>query len=545
MIVTRELVQAQSEQPDIGQPQPAVTMQERLFNEMLDSNREMHADNCNLLEFKYAAIEFIIEQGLAQDNEDAEQLIQTRTGTRREHPNDLERELAQARQLLDQEQRRRVHIWNDYQHFKEWIITLFHNKTIPVSSKIVLLLFYILFHGETGKEQHITMKELADVTGYDEGTDRKACDKLNIWDIIDRRYEDLVLEDGTKYSKGMVYFTLSPVVATPEYIRMENNHGGERERKCSNPNCRSTALDNYTVRHCRDCKESEWYGQPGTRDDADLKAAQNGHIVAIERRRRNNQDASSLSHRVNTSITVVDSQLTEIETANPVGQLPGRTDVTQLTASTNAPELEPKTRRQDEQTVTETCISGNNQDAFTANQYQPPIIDEETERASQRYNAALNLLGQLVHYGYQLEFLPDGLRNLKRVDNTTPVPTKAVISRLKQSIKEYDHELRELAQEYAEGEQAIAQAQETPASQDEKQDACDDPQPASSSDSNVGQREGQGTPQLDAQRIPLPSTASCKGLGVRCDICHYNEAIRIWKAGKCYCQACQDKETLS
>src|SRR5260370_13505464 len=71
----------QSQQPTMpvnasNQPvEHTQTLQARLFNDMLDTSHALHTENNQLREFKYTAIEFIIQKGLAQDEEEAEQAI--------------------------------------------------------------------------------------------------------------------------------------------------------------------------------------------------------------------------------------------------------------------------------------------------------------------------------------------------------------------------------------------------------------------------------------------------------------------------------------
>ena len=56
---------------------------------------------------------------------------------------------------------------------------------------------------------------------------------------------------------------------------------------------------------------------------------------------------------------------------------------------------------------------------------------------------------------------------------------------------------------------------------------------------------------LENGTICLLYCSACKpkpryiGLGVPCEICRYNEAVVIWKAGKKYCQSCRDRENCT
>src|SRR5262249_47297198 len=139
--------------------------------------------------------------------------------------------------------------------------------------------------------------------------------------------------------------------------------------------------DGYRAEYCDTCDTVMLDSLPGLRADADpqlaIKAIQEGRVQLTNR-------LYKLTKKV------VDAIIPQ------TGQ--GETNVTQLTAR----EQTPRPASQDKK-----------QDAFTRGTPEEEIyIDPETERLGQRFAAAVEILAELASYGYTLDYLQDGQRQL-------------------------------------------------------------------------------------------------------------------------------------
>jgi hypothetical protein len=283
MIITQDTNQAQS-------------AQERIFNDLLQQNRELQAENCQWREHYSILAEFIIEQGfdpddiIAQATEDApdqktdkkQDAFTSPTPTARiaELEERNRRQDQQISELQDElrhvqaDNLRRRESEERYMALFDWTRKLFANKSIPAAVKFVLWHCYmcIIFMrpSPVGEELRIGMESAGAALGCDTGTVRKAIDKAEAWELMQRRYE--TVKDANGDTKKFVYITLNEALTAPESIQMEKRHGGARERRC--PHCGSTDVDRYTVQHCRHCHTNAWYGQPGLRADANVLDAQ-------------------------------------------------------------------------------------------------------------------------------------------------------------------------------------------------------------------------------------------------------------------------------
>ncbi len=508
MIVARELEQAQSEQPNVGQPpQPESTILAVIPQDgqetaqwLIDQYHAADANNSQLRE------------QLAQAYEEIEQL----RGQRCPHCKETEERAQKAEE--------RATLYSDLHHtqstehtnFLYWILDLFRNKTIPIGCKVTFLFLYIhlasMRNPIVGQEQKVTLGYIAEGTAQYYGTVSKHLAQFIEHDVIERR-EDEESKRDKEDPKTIYYWTPQEIIMHPADIDLEKKeHGGKTKKGCHKD---GTPLNRYTVTHCPVHGEIGLFDQPGTPKEADdglmiddfIRKYQNHVPRALSYRRdpetgeliRQNQDAFE---RTRPEIETQDEPIT----AKPVGQHTGQAGqihVTQLQArDTITVELEPETSSQDQ-----------NQDAFDT---QRPEIDAETKAEGQRYEAAVNLLGWLAGYGLELQCLPNGLHKFNRI-----VPLETISQGWKETVREYAPELRQIWN-----------------------DSQQPPTVASSSD--IQNQDALSQPaQLDAQPPYTSLYGKLQSLGVQCDICHYNEAVLIWKAGKRYCQACHEKEACS
>jgi len=166
---------------------------------------------------------------------------------------------------------------NEHENFMIWVKNLFANKKIPMAVKLVLWQYHMviaLMRPTMTDECQIRMDLVAESIGVDAATVRRATDKAEKWDLLARRYEPVVTENGEQ--RKYVHIALGEIMAHPEDIEMDKAHGGIRVKKC--PGCGSENVDRYTVQYCRCCKTNAWYGQPGLRADANVKDAQSASV---------------------------------------------------------------------------------------------------------------------------------------------------------------------------------------------------------------------------------------------------------------------------
>jgi hypothetical protein len=292
----------------------------------------------------------------------------------REQLAEKDEQIATLEDQLDHSEKQRTQQYMHYAGIMEWIQKLFHNATIPAACKLVLFYFYLTHGSFTGREMRIGVEEAAKAIGMSTSTVRKATDKFQSYDILKRRYEPVTTDSGDKIT--LVHIALEDAIKNPDKIEMENNHGGQRAKVCHKPDCRSNNVDRYTLQYCRDCAGTEWYGQPGLRNDADVEEAKKS--IAVDY----------------------------------VGKHPHLSK--DATTSSPGPDN----------------IQNEKQDAF------------EIDLESQRYNAAVDLITNLITHGLELEYLPNGQRRLNHVGNSTSTATE--IAHLKTQIKEYDSEIRSM-----------------------------------------------------------------------------------------------------
>ena len=96
------------------------------------------------------------------------------------------------------------------------------------------------------------LEQTADALGISTSTVRKATDKAEMWEVLQRDYESVTTEKGDKIT--LMHLQLNDVIAHPDRIVMEKRHGGARVRKC--PKCGTEDVDRYTVQYCRCCRSS-------------------------------------------------------------------------------------------------------------------------------------------------------------------------------------------------------------------------------------------------------------------------------------------------
>ena len=269
----------------------------------------------------------------------------------------------QAEQEQEQVQKLHTESYIQYARLIDWMKKLFANKTIPLACKAVMWCLYMHFFFSRSQqmidnEMHITVKEIASGLGCDEKTVRKACDKIDTWNVASRRYEDVITDQGDKHKNAMVYFTLNEDITTPDFIRMEKQHGGKRIKRCAH--CGSEDVDRYTVQYCRCCNKNDWYFQPGTRNDAPWEKAQKAENRAVYGTSKN-QDAFASSARSGKNqdvfdATSLDAELESLKTSIVMKQDPNP------------------------RVLSETGITNNNQDAFGDSESQAPVvIDQRTQ----------------------------------------------------------------------------------------------------------------------------------------------------------------------
>jgi len=324
----------------------------------------------------------------------------------REARRQAEQELEQERERYSNLDRRHTDLYLKWSQLYDWTKKLFANTTVPTACKMVLWFLYHSFYftqsnNMVDSEKHITIQEIASGLGCDEKTVRNACRKTDLWNVTTTRHEDIPLEGGKKLKDAMVYFTMHETVEHPETIKMEKLQGGDRTKKC--PKCGSEDIDRYTVQYCRCCNENDWYFQPTTRNDAPYEMAQKAKN-RLPYGKGAKQDApdnfptgttekqDALREKMDRIITEVDTELVAIHTENAT--LPAGPGV------------------------------GNTEDP-----------------ANDPYQQAEKTLMDLLNIGYELQFLPDGRKNIKRT-GTTKAPN-SVLAQLKEQIIKHEDILRD------------------------------------------------------------------------------------------------------
>jgi len=159
--------------------------------------------------------------------------------------------------------------WHEkYEGLLEWSKNLFGNKSIPIACKLVIWQFYMaisLLHAKpTGEECRVSVEETATRLGISKSTVRRAADKALAFDVLQRRYEPIECDNGDKLT--FMHIRLNDVVDRPEQIKMDNEHGGKRQKGCS---VDGEPLNAYTVRHCPTHHSISLYGQPGNPSGTD------------------------------------------------------------------------------------------------------------------------------------------------------------------------------------------------------------------------------------------------------------------------------------
>jgi len=248
-------------------------MLERIVNQLRIDLETERAENRNLLA-ENRTLRVQVDSVLDRLNDPAADTLSELLDLERKELAGLRVENAELRARLGQEETRSTALYCKHQEFLEWVNKLFRNRTIPMACKLVLLQFWLAIStmrsSATGEEMRIGMQQVADNLGVDVGTVRRATDKAQLFDVLERRYE--TVKDDAGNTIKLVHITLNDVVNAPDYIEMEKAHGGARVKKC--PTCGSEDVDRYTVQYCRDCNENDWYLQPATRNDAPWDKAQ-------------------------------------------------------------------------------------------------------------------------------------------------------------------------------------------------------------------------------------------------------------------------------
>jgi len=264
--------------------------------------------------------------------------------------------------------------------------------------------------------------------------------------------------------------------------------GGGRVKTCRD--CGSDDMDDYGLEYCRSCKKAHIRFLPGIRSDANiLEAVQavkenrvtiDEHIYQYSQSEDDDQDQKHHAFSPD-DLAEIEEELVE-QTQDPMiaTKTEQKQDAFSLETTLELARLGERINRDIIPFPSQDNANSQKQDAFSVTQPlgqdETPQIDKETEQKYQRWDNAGKLLQQLLDYGFELEYLPDG-RHLRHTDKTpsTIIEDKPTISNLKRSIKQYDEELRELV------------ANQHPI--DQKQDAFNVPQP-------TGQGEQVPAPQI-------------------------------------------------
>jgi len=462
MIIASEAINAQSyidATPDELRNYLLITLQHAAD---LTTDNQWLATNNRQLRERNAELE---EQNLVPPTEEAQQLYR--------RVDELEKE---NQQLRDQQYKHSSKVF-------DWLKKLLTNTTIPAGCKITYIYLYILFsfmrQTIIDDELQVSLSQIAQATGQSTSAIADHLKRASTHDLLTRH--DIKQETGEGETRTIVHLTLHEAILDPEHINLEKAQGGKRQKGCR---LDGTPLDNYTVRHCPTHGEISIYRQPGTRKEADEMVMVDDII-----RKYHNRVPNALEH---TPHKKQDAFEDDQHQAEQIAKLSHQID----TAINHTEQV--RINREE----------GQKQDAFVEQHTSSPTVDEATEQEYQRYTAAIQLVGQLSDYGLELEYLANGLRNLKRTGHAVSTPTKAIIDSLKEQILECDRELRDLMATTSQ------QKQDANAPQPIAQVVVDVPQQTLSPNPLDNDQQKQDAfdeypEQLAAQHITLPSTASC------------------------------------
>lgn len=318
------------------------------------------------------------------------ELAQPKTCT---HCQELEQELKQERQTLDMERRRyedldsrHTALYIKWEGRQKWREQLLANETIP-NANCKLVGAYLWENGleYTDSERKFVKEQIATDLGCSPDTVASALNRLNDYNVINVRSEDLTLPDGTIHKNALTYVSRNTLV-DPTTIRMEKKQGSAKPKVCFRDS--TTPMNAYTIRHCPTHGEIGLYGQPGLPKEAD-------------------------------EMLMIDDFIRKYQNRVPRALSDYRDPVTSLLVDTTS--TNDGTRTSEEKKPSSTAI------APTTNDNWP---------------AAYQIFADLDAYGLTLEYRDDG-RYLKHTAPASIIPTTAQKQNLRERIKRYDTEVRE------------------------------------------------------------------------------------------------------
>lgn len=428
---------------------------------------------------------------------------------------------------------------------QEWRAHLLTNETISnPSCKLVAAHLWENGLESTDGELQFFKEDIATHLGCNPDTVANAIKRLRDYDVINVRTKDIILPDGTKHKDAETYISRN-TLKDPTSIRMEKKQGAAKPKVCFRD---GTLLHNYTVRHCPTHGEIGLYGQPGLPREANellmvddfIRKYQNrvpralsdyrdpftGELISatstndktpiIEEKKPSFTASTAIG---DSTATIVDAQPDTIPSDNIISISDKK-----RTSEEKKPSPTASTAHADTQLapVPSNDITRNNEEKKPSSTALTPSIDEEEDR----WAAAEKILTELNDHGLVLTY--KGGRRL--IETSTIKPSEAQIQDLAERIKHYEIEIRTYLDMQADYDQqeaiqilnaTLPEDQQIPM----KQEIAQPP----------------STPESKGS-LPEPPTV---GLGAPCEICRYNEAIYIWKAGKRYCQACYEQRQVS